>query len=331
MLGALKELKAYGRTPTDNHDDGPGRYADHVRALARAIKTWEDSCPNEVKHRGWYLDKLKNDVDLLRLELGLNSADPVQRDHMHINKTRHEMRLLPEGPEDRGKPVNRWHKTKDRLNMAMGVAGAGNSGLQTATGNPGTAGAIGAGVTGTALGASGLGIGLLVVGAALTVGGIYLANKSRNKTKVHIRNLEMIAAQRDHFTNICHCTRLQTGNVDDNVRRWSKHMVIFDEVLPYLIKQKKKKKSRKGMKMIPLMPLETARSGLRGAWKMWKGTKGVRRQHMSYILAEHFLTHDCLLTQAIIADLYSPEEMEWMKWQDFDTVHALLYRKFKST
>ena len=49
-------------------------------------------------------------------------------------------------------------------------------------------------------------------------------------------------------------------------------------------------------------------------------------------LANHLLSHDCALTEAIIAELYSHEEMLWIKYHcDGENAVGFIAEKMRST
>lgn len=76
---------------------------------------------------------------------------------------------------------------------------------------------------------------------------------------------------------------------------------------------------------------ETVRAAGKKLLKWHRGALGQKREAHAATLAEHLITHDCALAQAIVAELFSFEEMLWLLQQDDDEVHKLLAEKLKST
>ena len=77
--------------------------------------------------------------------------------------------------------------------------------------------------------------------------------------------------------------------------------------------------------------LETVRAIGKKAYKAATGTLGVNRKRAATWLARHLITHNCGLAQVIVAELYSFEEMLWIKDQEMDQVVQLLEKKLAST
>ena len=86
------------------------------------------------------------------------------------------------------------------------------------------------------------------------------------------------------------------------------------------------------MGAVPVLGLgETVRAVGKKLRKWHSGTLGVQREAHAATLAEHLISHDCALAQAIVAELFSFEEMLWLLRQDYDVVHKLLAGKLRST
>ena len=108
--------------------------------------------------------------------------------------------------------------------------------------------------------------------------------------------------------------------------------MIANHVLPYVIRKKEAKFCRKVVAAVPVVgTLETVRAVGKKGYKAIAGTLGTNRQHAAGWLATHLITCDCLLAQAIIAELYSVEEMEWLKLQPYEELREYLAQKIKST
>jgi hypothetical protein len=103
-------------------------------------------------------------------------------------------------------------------------------------------------------------------------------------------------------------------------------------VLPYVIHQKDTKMKRKAFGAVPVVgTLETVRAMGKWTYKKATGTKGQARHGAAAWLALHLISCDCLLVQAIVAELYSVGEMEWLKMQPYKTATEFIERKLKST
>ena len=210
---------------------------------------------------------------------------------------------------------NHWITAKKAGKGTMGAGGAAIGVAQHFTGVSAFALATGAAA------ASATGIGLVVTGAAITVTTCGLSALSAYKTGQHLAVLEKIAARKGSYE----CTGLM---FEANRRE---HTHIADDVLPYLILQKAEKQARKSVGAVPLAgALTSAYSIGRYIYKKAKGTLGEKRTAMAFDLTKHLLTHNCGLAQAIVAELYSFEEMVWLCEQDPPDVIKLLARKMAS-
>ena len=170
--------------------------------------------------------------------------------------------------------------------------------------------------------ASATGIGLVVTGAAITLTTCGLSALSAYKSGQHVAVLERIAARK--YSYDCSGLMFQANRRE--------HTHIADEVLSYLILQKTEKQARKSIGAVPIAgsALTSAYSMGRYIYKKAKGTLGETRTAMAFDLTKHFLTHNCGLAQAIVAELYSFEEMVWLCEQDPPDVLKLLARKMTS-
>jgi len=211
---------------------------------------------------------------------------------------------------------NYWIAAKSAGKATMGAGGVAISGAQYFTGVSSFAL-----VTGAAA-ASATGIGLVVTGAAITVATCGLSAVSAHKTGKHLEVLEQIAARKNSYT----CVALSA----DADRAGHRHLA--DDILPYIIVQKAEKQARKSIGAVPVAgsAVTTAYSMGRYLYKKWKGTLGETRTAMATDLTRHFLSHNCGLAQAIVAELYSFEEMAWLCEQPSQEVVKLLARKMAS-
>jgi hypothetical protein len=222
-------------------------------------------------------------------------------------------------PPPDGTPVNRWRTAKRTGKVGLTVAGVGVQVAQYATGAS-TLALVTAGAA-----ASATGIGLIVTGAALTLSTAVLSARSANKSRVHRNHLQAIQDR----VNTYACNPIDN---DKASLREMEHQVVATGVLPYLIEQKSTKYHRKVVGAVPGLGLvESVRAVGKKAYKAATGTLGVKRHRAARWLALHLISHNCGLSQAIVAELYSFEEMLWIKDQDFKEVVKLLEDKMKST
>lgn len=213
-----------------------------------------------------------------------------------------------------GQPISATSRTAKSIakkgalatSTAMSVA-------QTATHTPNLA-LVAAGAA-----ASATGIGLIVVGTAATLTISSLAARSAYKSWQHCKALDKIYDHRQ-----CYECKPLAGGPD----RVEQHNKVADEVLPYICLQKSEKTGRKALGAVPVLGFSETLYAMGRA--VFKSNKGVKRKAMASILAEHLITHNCGLAQAIVADLYSFEEMSWILQQDYDDVVTLLFEKMAS-
>lgn len=169
---------------------------------------------------------------------------------------------------------------------------------------------------GTALSATG--IGLIAGSAALSVGKSYTAHRSAKKTQAHLDALSSILRGRNSYQ----C----------DAKHGPVHSYIASTILPYIVQQKKTKLARKKNERVPVLGsgYEAGKSLKHMVQKRWNGTKGKQRSFSAQWLAVHLLSHHCDLTEAIVAELYSDEEMEMMKLSGSDIVASMIEDKLKT-
>lgn len=284
-----------------------------LRDLEHAVVQWETKHPNEVQARGRLLPELKREI---AVRMRMSGMVPTINNHVAFERGL--------GIEDleHGMPVNLWRKTHSALWGAHTLAGTGISTVSNITGG-GTLAMVGLGTTVFTVGAA-TGVGLVVGGCALMVGSSAVNAKASWSSRKHKKALEAIL--QDAGRGEGYCAGL-CGHPRDN----EEHTEILDSVLPYVIRQKRKKMYRRGIGSIPLVSLgETVRSIVRKAGKKINGTLGQEREAHAHTLAKHLITHDCQLAQAIVSELFSDDEEEWIRYQDFPIVAGLLMEKFKS-
>jgi hypothetical protein len=116
-------------------------------------------------------------------------------------------------------------------------------------------------------------------------------------------------------------------------KAYAEHDMIANHVLPYAIYQKDRKFKRRSFGAIPIFGVaESIRGAGNYLYKKYvKGNQGNVRTNAAGWLASHLITCDCLLVQAIVSELYSEGEMEWLKGQGYGVVIEHIERKLKST
>lgn len=205
-------------------------------------------------------------------------------------------------------------KTVGNISASAVFYGLSAAGYATKTSTIGTVSAIAAGA---AVGATG--IGLLVGTGVLYLGYAAQAGRSAIKTNNHINNLKQIYVDRGYYSCM-----LKQGH---------DHTMIAEAILPYIIEKKRSKLHRKAMVAGTLgvgSTVETSRAVLKKAYKLFKGTAGKNRSYYAGILARHFKKCNCCLTDSIVGELYSEEEMNLMVDFDYAVVKELLEQKMKS-
>ena len=109
------------------------------------------------------------------------------------------------------------------------------------------------------------------------------------------------------------------------------HNTVCDEVLPYIIAKKDAKFHRKVASSVPGVGLL---EGIRGVgkkgYKWFSGTLGVNRTNAAQWLAVHLITHKCQIAEAIVSELYSPEECLVLQTFNSDKLVPFLMDKMKS-
>ena len=308
LKALLTALVAYQRAHRN-----PLTAREELRALERAVVNWETRHPKEVSKRGRLLPNLKWDIKTHMTRYGMV---PTMNNHV---RSEEEQGF---GDSEHGAPVNLWRKTRSALWAANWVASTGVSTATNLSGG-GTLAMVGLGTTLFTVSAA-TGVGLVIGGCAVMIGSSAIQAKSAVSSYKHRKNLEGILAS--SAGGGTYCAGL-CGNRPDP----EEHQMILDSVLPYIISQKRKKTIRRGIGSIPLVSLgETIRSIGRKAQKTWRGTLGKEREDHAMTLAKHLITHDCHLAQAIVAELFSDEEEEWLRYQDFQVVAGILAEKMKS-
>ncbi len=223
---------------------------------------------------------------------------------------------------------------KNRVNKHIGlketvgwgtytVASYGITAAQMATGTS-TSALVAAVAAGGAVSATG--VGLVAAAGALTIGNTYINAKAAHKTRKHRANL------REIFRNRYHSSKYDCYGVGA-LADWNEHNQIAEQILPYVIEQKSKKYGRRVRYAIPgVNLLSTFRAVGTKGWKALRRTLGEERKEAAKWMTGHLFTHNCDLVEAIIAELFSYEEMLWMKMHaDEEVATTCLAHKLRST
>jgi len=242
-----------------------------------------------------------------------------------------EVFALPDPPRA---VINNW-RYNAKLGGKLGMAGAsaGVSAAGTAVGQ-----GLGTAATGLALGTavavSATGVGLIAASLAVTVGTSILSATAAWKSANHRDALIDIYQRRDEhpFNNETYCQVARRSGSPKPREAYIQHDMIANQVLPYVIYQKDRKFKRRAVGAIPIIgSIESIRGAGNYLYKRAKGTQGNLRHHAACWLAAHLVSFDCALVQAIVKELYSEPEMEWLKGQEYKTAIEHIERKLKST
>lgn len=156
-----------------------------------------------------------------------------------------------------------------------------------------------------------------------------LAVRSYWKTRRHIRGLQRVV-----FDEYCGCKKRIASASFDNMFGDAResHANLVEEVLPYIIEQKKKKRGRQKANIVPLVGTigVTAIKTAHGAAKRWDGKKGVLRRVMTRDLVDHFYGYDCPVADAIVAELCGEAQMKELKDSSYAVVWNVLAEKMRS-
>lgn len=92
--------------------------------------------------------------------------------------------------------------------------------------------------------------------------------------------------------------------------------------------QKDRKFKRRAFGAVPIIgSLETVRGVGNYLYKKATGTQRNLRHHAACWLTAHLASFDCMLVQAIVAELYSRPEMGWLRGQEYRTAIEHIERK----
>ncbi len=219
--------------------------------------------------------------------------------------------------------INRHSRRNKALTGAMTATNVGVTATQAGIGQAGVAGLV---VGGTV--SSATGVGLLVAGAALTLAQCGLAIRSADRTAKHVAALEFLNSnRRAHPFDDCWLRGAPAHQ--ERV-----HTLVADHILPYIIQQKGLKLARKAVTgFLPIVggATVTAVTGIKNIASRIGGTLGVERYKAAHWLAAHFCECECVLTDFLVASLYSAEEMIRLhELYSYEDTADLLAAKMKS-
>ena len=214
---------------------------------------------------------------------------------------------------------SQYGTSKTVVTTAMTVGSIGLTGAQlgTQTSSLAVAGAIAAGAA-----VSATGLGLVIAGGVLTVSGMALSTVSMAKSAAHVTGLKKIQNNTRRFS-ACACAGQIASLEMTNDHGW-----IATKVLPYIISQKTEKAVKKGAGILPGVSLLT--NVYRLGRYAFKKDRGKKRNFYAHVLTRHLITHDCALAGAIVAELYSSNEMLVLRQFDSDQSGPLIAKKMKS-
>jgi hypothetical protein len=210
------------------------------------------------------------------------------------------------------------HKTVATVGNTVGGIGISAAQLGTGTSSLAVAGAVSAGVA-----VSATGIGLVVAGGVLTLASMATNAVSMVKSATTVTILKHIQGHSGVFAR-CKC--MQNAKVGADMA--NDHVWIRDKVLPYIIAQKTEKAVKKGVGILPGAGLLT--NVYRLGRYAFKKDRGRKRGFYAYVLTRHLITHDCALAGAIVAELFSTQEMLTLRMFESDMSEPIIAKKMKS-
>lgn len=312
LASTIKAVKTYLGEPT----------ADRIRDVRFCWEAWRTQQAAEFKRKGSVIQQPLEDELLVEYRMrGIKTDADAAPEAGNI-------------PAGEGIVVNRWTDVKRGAKVGLAAASIGVSAAGTAVGQG--LGSIGVGLaTGTAVAVSATGIGLIATGLVLSVGTSVLSGCAAWKSADHRDALIEIYEKRNQypFNEEKYCQVVPAGTVVKTRKAYTQHDMIANHVLPYAIFQKDRKFQRRSFGAIPIFGVaESIRGAGNYLYKRYvKGNQGNLRTHAAAWLASHLLTCDCLLVQAIVSELYSEPEMEWLKGQWYGVAIEHIERKLKST
>ncbi|WP_160152251.1 hypothetical protein [Microbulbifer sp. ALW1] len=226
-----------------------------------------------------------------------------------------------------GGKIDRDSGLKSIAKKSAMAAQKGVSIAQTATGNVGLSGMAIKSAVGVGVGAvSSTGVGLLAAAGGMAVMNSGVSGYSAYKTHHHIKGLEAILANWTSYS----CE--SCGPFSDGPCNREMHGLIGTLVLPEIIRKKKTKRARKATAVLPVIGgmISGLHSGAHSLQKRLTGTRGKQRHYHAELLAVHLITHECQLAEAIVAELFSVDEMEQIKRMNSDRAGPKICSKISS-
>lgn len=312
LTSTIKSVKTYLNEPI----------AARIRDVRFCWDAWKMQQVEEFKLKGTAIDQAFEDELLVEYRMrGIKIDADVDPEPINI-------------PAGDRVVVNRWTSVKRGAKVGLAAASIGVAATGTGVGQG--LGTIAAGLAaGTAVAVSATGVGLIATGLALTVGTSALSACAAWKSADHRDALMAIYEKRNQspFSDEKNCQMAPAGNEFKTRKAYTEHDMIANHVLPYAIFQKDRKFQRRTFGAIPIFGVaESIRGAGNYLYKKYvKGNQGNLRTHAAAWLASHLITCDCLLVQAIVSELYSEGEMEWLKGQWYQVVVEHIERKLKST
>jgi hypothetical protein len=313
LTSTIKAVKTYLVEPT----------AARIRDVKFCWVAWKVQKPDEFGRKGEEIRTVFEAEMLTEYRMRGIKVDPDPLPPPQL--------ILPEPPNA---VINGW-RYNAILGGKLGMAGAsvGVSATGTAIGQGLGTAATGL-VLGTGVAISATGVGLIAASVALTVGTSILSARAAWKSADHRDALMQIYEQRDEpeFSNDANCQVARRSGSPKPREAYIQHDLIANHVLPYVIYQKDRKFKHRAVGAIPIIgSIESVRGIGNYLYKRAKGTQGNLRRHAACWLAAHLVSFDCALVQAIVKEIYSGPEMEWLKGQEYKTAIEHIERKLKST
>jgi hypothetical protein len=228
---------------------------------------------------------------------------------------------------------NRRRNAKSAVTKGLSVASKGLSAAKSLTGAGQTQAVAAAVVSGAALSATG--IGLAATGGAIMVATSILAARSAIKSSGHTKGLQDIYDNRENLGGADHCKEvLDNGSEAATDYSRARHDQIANLILPYAIFQKTKKTRFKTVAALPFVGALASIYAIANKWgKAYRGELGKKRTKAAQALAEHLITCNCDLADAIVEELcnVSGEELDGFRIMEYDPLANELALKLKST
>jgi hypothetical protein len=202
--------------------------------------------------------------------------------------------------------------------MTAGSVGISAAQFGTGTSSIAVAGAIAAGAA-----VSATGVGLVAAGAVITLATMGMSVNSMVRSTSHVVKLKKM---RSSVGSYCKCNAMDGAAVTSDMANDHNH--IANIVLPYIISQKTEKAVKKGVGIVPGAGLLS--SVYRLGRYAFKKDRGKKRNFYAHVLTRHLITHDCALAGAIVAQLFSAEEMLTLRQFDSNESGEVIAKKMKS-